>query len=235
MINKKIHFSASLACADFKNLGMEITELEKAGIDFFHFDICDGHFAPTFLLSPIIMSSLRSLTNLRFDAHLYCNYPSRYIDELSLSGADMIIVHIESNEDYRVVVNKIRSKGLKAGLAILPDTEIPGDIVEIFPFISLFIANTVGPAYAGQPFNPNGLDNLKKISEIISNKSTGSGDFAMETGVDGGVNLDSVNGILNSGANHLVLGSTGIFKKDKDYGKELKLLSDRINAISGCN
>jgi len=227
MLDKKIKLSASMSCADFRNLEKEINLLVRAKIDVLHFDICDGYFAPTFLFSPIIIKALRSVTEIRFDAHLYCEYPSRYIKELACSGVDTLIVHTESKENYKNVIKKIIDLGLKAGMAILPNTTVSMDIVDILPNVSLVITNTVGPAYSGQIFNPKGLINMQKINEVIRNGKYKN----IEIGADGGVNMGNIEEIIASGANLLVLGSTGIFFNDKDYIKKVNSIKSKIKDI----
>lgn len=212
-----------MACADLANLGQAVRKLEKAGVDLLHFDFCDGHFAPTFLLSPPILRSIRRLTSLRFDVHLYCDYPSRYVDELAGCGADLVAVHVESKENCRDVVSQIRRKGMKAGLAILPETAVPASIEGVLADVSLVIANTVGPAYPGQEFDRRGLKNIKRMSDIIKTGPWG-GDIA----ADGGVGLKTLDELLNAGANLLIGGTTSIFRPGKDPADGVKSLRKRI-------
>lgn len=103
-----IRLSASVSCADPLEYRESIRQLDEAGLDAYHFDICDGHFAPTFLLNPGLMRSLRKITSRRFDVHLYCTHPSRFLDELAQSGADIVVIHIEAEEDFRDVIRQIR-------------------------------------------------------------------------------------------------------------------------------
>ncbi|MCB0155571.1 MAG: hypothetical protein KDF65_12315, partial [Anaerolineae bacterium] len=159
-----IRLSASLACANPLCFLDTLQQLDSAGLDTYHFDICDGHFAPTFLLWAGLIQHLRPLTKSRFDVHLYCTHPSRYLDELAEAGADIVVVHIEAAEPYPELIWHIKKRGLRAGLAILPGTAIPSKLESYLADLSMLIVNTVGPAYAGQPFDPRGLDNLRQIS-----------------------------------------------------------------------
>ena len=223
-MDKKILFSASMICADFKNLAKVVKALEKEGLDTLHFDFCDGHFAPTLLFSPIVLKSIRSITNLRFDAHMYCEYPSRYLDELSNAGTDLIIVQVESKEDYREVISKVIKKGMKAGIGILPGSEIPENISDVFPEISLIVANTVGPAYFGQTFDDRGLEHMKEIKKLVLENN-----YDIEIGADGGVGIQSFERLFKSGANLLICGTTSIFGDGKNPPRELKKLKSYIN------
>ena len=210
-----------MACADFRCLANTIEVLEKADVEVLHFDFCDGHFAPTFLFSPIILKSLRPITSLRFDAHMYCQYPSRYIDELESSGVDIIIVQVEAKEDYRKAIQKICNKGLKAGVGILPESSVPSNITDVLPKVSLIVPNTVAPAYYGQPFNRKGLANMKMISSLIRKYK-----YDIEIGADGGVGAKTLKDLLESGANLLICGTTSIFGPDKNLNEEIEKIRE---------
>jgi len=217
MGRKRIMMAASMSCADLSNLGKAVKVLEAAKVDALHFDFCDGHFTPTFLFSCPILASIRSLTTLRFDVHLYCEYPSRYLDELVSCGADVVIVQVESKENYQDVIKKIRKKGMKAGVGILPETSIPENIKEVLPEVSLIIANTVGPAYSGQPFDRRGLRNMREVSEIIAKSG-----YKVNIGADGGVRNETLDVLLDAGANFFVCGSKSIFRDGLTFRKEVE-------------
>lgn len=225
MDKKRILITASMACADFANLGEAVRALELARVDALHFDFCDGHFAPTFLFSCPILRSIRPLTNLRFDVHLYCEYPSRYLDELASSGADLAVVQVESKEDYRNVINRVREKGMKAGVGILPETPVPHNVKEVLPYVSLVIANTVGPAYAGQRFDVRGLRNIEHLSEIITTHGYGA-----DIGADGGVGIETLDALLGAGANLLICGTRSIFRTDLDLTEAVKSFRKEVES-----
>lgn len=225
MQERCVLIAASVACADFANLGQTVRVLERAVVDVLHFDFCDGHFAPTLLLSPMILRSLRPLTTLRFDVHLYCEYPSRYLDELARSGADLVVIQVESKEDYCHIIRKIRRKGMKAGVGVLPGTAIPNSIEDILADVSLIIANTVGPAYGGQDFDIRGVENMKQLSEMIRARR-----WKIDIGADGGVGFETLDGLLDAGANLLVCGTTCLFRSDQDIVKGVKTLKKQIES-----
>ena len=216
-----------MICADFKNLGNTINTLERAGLDTLHFDFCDGKFAPTFLFSPTILKSIRHLTGLRFDAHMYCEYPSIYLEELKQSGVDLVIIQVESKEDYREVILKIIKKGMKAGIGILPGTKIPKNIQKVFNNISIIMINTVGPVYSGQSLDNRGIKNLHEISNLVKKYN-----YEIDVGVDGNVNINSLEQIFKAGANFLVCGTTSVFNKNSSPSKELKKLYKYIAEYS---
>jgi ribulose-phosphate 3-epimerase len=212
-----IKLSASLACANPLDYRESIAQLDQVGLDTYHFDICDGHFAPTFLLYPGLIRYIRPLTSRRFDVHLYCTHPARYLDELAGCGADVVVVHVEAREDYIRVVRQIKERGMKAGIALLPGSTVPANIVEILPEISLLIANTVGPAYAGQPFDPRGLKNMARLSQIVQDNR-----LDIEVAADGSVSVERLATLLGAGCTHLVCGTSSIFRDGLSLGQEFE-------------
>jgi len=210
-MRKKILTSASMMCADFKNLERTIKSLEKAGIDTLHFDFCDGHFAPPLLFSPIIIKSLRNITSMRFDAHMYCEYPSRYLEDLYYSGIDLVVIQYESKEDFDKVISKVIKIGMKAGLGILPESKVPRDVYKVFSDIS-------------QAFDSRGLKNMEELSNLVLNNNC-----EIDVGADGHVGISLLPKFFNSGANFLILGTTSIFNNKNSPSKELKKLKGAIN------
>lgn len=209
--------SASMTCMNPLTYRETIGALDAAGLSAYHIDVCDGHFAKTFLLYPALLRSLREVTDKRFDVHLYCTRPSFYIDEFVECGADSIIVQLEADENYAELVSRIALKGIKAGLGILPGTPIPESIRDVLPALSMVVANTVGPAYAGQPFDPRGIDTIKSMRAIC--EKTGA---ALEIVVDGAVSEKRLGSLFSAGADHLVLGTSSVFKPGADWGMEFQ-------------
>jgi len=222
---RSIQIAASVACADLAHLARSIGELEAAGVDALHFDFCDGRFAPTFLLSCLVLRSVRALTALRFDVHLYCEYPSLYLDELANSGADTVIVHLESREDYRDVTRRVRQLGMKAGCAVLPATAVPAGLEEALPGLSLVIGNTVGPAYPGQAFDVRGVRNLETLGEIVARRG-----YETSIGADGGVSVETLDALLCAGVDQLVCGTSSIFRPRVDLGEATRAFRAEVQS-----
>jgi len=209
--------SASMACADPLEYRASCASLDDAGVDALHFDLCDGHFAHTFLLAPALLRSLRPLTQARFDAHLYCTHPSRYLAELRQAGTDVVVFHLEASEDAGTVVEQIEAAGMRAGLAILPGTEPPTGLAALLPALALVVVNMVGPAYSGQPFDPRGLGNARTISAMARDLG-----LELEIAADGHVSHEWLPDLLDSGCTHLVCGTSSIFKAGQDVGALLQ-------------
>lgn len=199
--------SASVACMDPLLYEVTTRRLEEAGIDGFHFDVCDGHFAPTIMLSAALLKAIRPLTRRRFDVHLYCTHPSRYLEEFTAAGADLFIVHLECHEDLQELVRRIRALGKEAGLGLLPSSGPTPDFAQAAAGVRLVMANTVGPAYSGQPFDPRGLSNAARMRDLLGRQGK-----VPEIGLDGAVSTANLPALLGTGASHLVLGTSSIFR-----------------------
>ena len=206
------HIAASMSCANPINILEDFEKLEASVVDTYHFDLCDGLFAPTFLLNASVIKALRPLSNKRFDVHLYCHYPSRYLAELRDSGADVVVVQVEAEgENYLDAIQNIRQAGMQAGVGILPTSATPKTMDEALSLVSQIVVNTVGPAFAGQPFNPNGLKNMRDISQKVEYLG-----LEIEIAADGGVSEMRLAEFIQAGCNHYICGTSSIFKADQE-------------------
>lgn len=222
---KKIIIAASLACANPLCIQKDVEILEESAVSAYHFDVCDGVFAPTFLLNAAVVKALRPLSRKRFDVHLYCHHPSRYLGMFRESGADTIVVHMESEGEYYLeAIRRIREMGMKAGLAVLPTSAIPEEIEEAFEHLSLIVANTVGPAYAGQPFDSAGIRNLEILARRLSKRDLEE----IELAADGSISADKLSVLLSAGCSHLVCGTASIFKPGTDLAQNVASFDEAV-------
>lgn len=218
---KDILLSASLMCADFKNLEHVLHVLEAGGIDIIHIDIMDGHFVPNIALSPLIISSIKDTTTLPFDAHLMIDDPAFILNTLLNTGIESITFHLETirGKAFRLV-DWVKKEGRKVGIAINPETSIEeGEY--LYPLVDKVTIMTVDPGFAGQKFIEEMIRKIKKLDKI---KRENSYKFFIE--VDGGINEKSFKKVIESGAQILVLGSTSLFSS-----KDLKENIERIRSI----
>ncbi len=211
----------SILSAAGARLGEEINAVEKAGADWIHVDVMDGHFVPNITMGPAIISSLRKTTRLPFDVHLMIENPDSYIESFAKAGADIITVHVEAARHLHRTIDCIKKMGKKAGVSLNPATPL-ALLEEILPDIDLLLIMTVNPGFGGQQFIQNMLPKITKAANLLSalpNKPL------LE--VDGGVNLQNIKAIAQAGAQVLVAGNA-VFNTT-DYNKTIAELKAAAN------
>ncbi len=220
---RKILLSASLMCANFKNLEKELLALEEGGIDSIHIDIMDGHFVPNLTLSPLIVKSIKGIVQIPFDAHLMVEKPDMFIDELIDVGIEIITLHIETISQYAFrIINKIKSGKKKVGIAINPAT--PLDTLEfLYPLVDKITIMTVDPGFAGQSFIP---EMLKKIKAVRGIKEENGYEFLIE--VDGGIGETNFKKLAANGVDAFVLGTSWLFDGSSELRSKLRDIKDFI-------
>jgi len=216
---KKI--APSILSADFGRLAEEITAVEKAGADWIHIDVMDGHFVPNITIGPSVVSSLRKVTKLPFDVHLMIENPERYVETFARAGSDFITVHVEACHHLHRIVTLIRETGARAGVSLNPAT--PLALIEpILPDIDLLLVMSVNPGFGGQSFIGSVLPKIRRAGERV--KTVGPND---RLEVDGGVTLDNARSVAEAGAEVLVAGAA-VFGSS-DYGKTLAAMRAAID------
>ncbi|MEA2055223.1 MAG: ribulose-phosphate 3-epimerase, partial [Candidatus Thermoplasmatota archaeon] len=172
----------SILSADFSILGKEIRAIEKAGADWVHIDVMDGHFVPNITIGPVVVSKIRKISDIFFDVHLMIEDPIKYLEPFVDAGADLITFHAEVSKNLKSDIKKIKEGGVKVGISINPET--PVDLIEdVISDLDLVLMMSVHPGFGAQSFILDVVPKIKKIRELIDR--TGK-DIYLE--VDGGIN-----------------------------------------------
>jgi ribulose-phosphate 3-epimerase len=198
----------SILSADGSRLGEEIAAVEKAGADWIHVDVMDGHFVPNITMGPSIIASLRKITKLPFDVHLMIAHPERYIEDFFKAGADMITVHVEAANHLHRTVELIKNLGAKAGVSLNPATPLE-QVEEIIYYVDLLLVMSVNPGFGGQQFIPTILPKIARAGKMLASLP-----HRPLLEVDGGVTLQNIGHIADAGADVLVAGAAVFGTKD---------------------
>ncbi|MFH0763795.1 MAG: ribulose-phosphate 3-epimerase [Candidatus Omnitrophota bacterium] len=208
---QKIMIAPSILSADFSRLGEEIRAVEKAGADWIHIDVMDGHFVDNITMGPVVVKSIRPVTKLPLDTHLMIKNPQKYIERFAKCGSDIITFHIEVEADPKEIIRLIRYYKKKVGVSIRPKTDLK-TLPAILPMVDMVLVMTVEPGFGGQEFMPDCVAKIEELRRI----------FRKDIEVDGGVNGTTAAEVIKAGANIIVAG-TSVFGT-KDYAEAIRKL-----------
>jgi len=211
-MKKAILIAPSLLSADFANLEKDVRRVEKAGADWLHIDVMDGHFVPNITIGPVVIGAVKSCSSLPLDVHLMIENPEKYIEAFARAGSDIITFHIEAVKEPRAAISLIKKSGRKAGISIKPNTDV-SSISQVLNELDLVLVMSVEPGFGGQEFIESAVPKIKELRRLYK------GDIS----VDGGINDKNAVLVKEAGANILVAGSYVFSARDvKDAIRKLR-------------
>ena len=210
----------SILSADFSKLGDEIRAVEKAGADWIHVDVMDGHFVPNITMGPMIVQAVRRVTELPIDVHLMIENPDRYIADFARAGAMFISVQVETCRHLNRTIQMIKESGARPGVVLNPSTSL-NSIDWVLEYVDFVLIMSVNPGFGGQTFIPNTLEKLIDLRRMIQDRNP-----SILIQIDGGVNTETIGAVSRAGADVFVAGSA-IFGSP-DYAETIQLLRKKM-------
>lgn len=210
----------SILSADFSKLGDEIRAVEKAGADWIHVDVMDGHFVPNITMGPMIVQAVRRVTELPIDVHLMIENPDCYIADFARAGATFISVQVETCIHLNSTIQMIKESGARPGVVLNPSTSL-NSIDWVLEYVDFVLIMSVNPGFGGQSFIPNTLGKLIDLRRMIQDCNP-----SILIQIDGGVNAETIGAVSRAGADVFVTGSA-IFKSP-DYAEAIQLLRKKM-------
>ena len=201
MAGSRVKIAPSILSADFGRLGEQVAEASEGGADYIHVDVMDGHFVPSLTFGPGVVRAIRRWTSMPLDVHMMVESPERYVDEIADAGADIITVHVEACTHLHRVVEQIRERGARAGVAVNPATPASA-VEEVLPDLDQVLAMTVNPGFGGQPFIETMVGKIGRLRKALDERGLDA-----ELEVDGGIKPGNARLVAQAGASVLVAGS----------------------------
>ena len=216
-MSREPQISASILNADFSQLGTEVERAVAGGVDSIHIDVMDGHFVDNLTLGPVVVGSIRPRTSLPFHSHLMISRPLAYAERFAEAGSDLIVFHVEADDDPRAVIAEIERAGKRPGIALNPETPAEA-VIPWLEAVDLLLVMTVHPGWGGQSFIHEVLPKLRSLHDEIERRG-----LDLPIGVDGGVNLETIAAAHAAGGAVLVAGSA-LYSTDGDLAPTVAAL-----------
>lgn len=218
---KKI--SPSLMCADFLNLGQELNELERLGIEYLHVDIMDGVFVPNYTLGTDFIKNLHRVSTIPLDIHLMIDRPDAKLDRFEFKPGDYVSIHYESTPHIQRTLAAIRAAGVKPMVALNPGTPL-SVLEDLIPDIDAVLIMTVNPGYAGQKLIPQTIEKISRLRHLLDN----SGYYHVEIECDGNVSFENAAKMSHAGANIFVAGTSSLYMPGCSLEENVKKFREAV-------
>ena len=214
--------AASILTADFTRLGEEVAAAERAGVDWIHVDVMDGHFVPNLSFGPLVAQALRRATSLPLDVHLMVTQPENLVAAFAGAGAASITVQVEACTHLQRTVQQIRDLGVRPGVALNPATSL-STLDEILPELDMVLIMSVNPGFGGQVYLPGSTRKIARLRRWLDEAGLAHVDIE----VDGGIKADNAAGVIAAGASVLVIGSA-VFSGKAPVAENVAFLRSRF-------
>jgi ribulose-phosphate 3-epimerase len=212
----------SILSADFRSLGQQVEEVEKAGADGVHLDVMDGRFVPNITIGPFIVEAVRQATTLPLDVHLMIIEPERYLADFARAGADILSVHQEACPHLHRTIQQIKHLGKKAGVVLNPSTPLVA-LEEILNDVDLILIMSVNPGFGGQSFIEASVDKVRRLRHMLDARGAHA-----ELEIDGGIDPQTAPRVVAVGATMLVSGSA-VFHAPGGPGEGVRKLRESVS------
>lgn len=218
--------SASILTAEFARLGDEVARADAGGVDSIHLDVMDGHFVDNLTFGPVVAGAIRPYSALPFHAHLMIERPLAYAERFAQAGSDLVIFHVEADDDPHAVIDAIREAGRRPGIALNPETPASA-VLPYLERVDLLLVMTVHPGWGGQAFMGEVMPKLRALRDEVDRRG-----LPLEIGVDGGVNLDTIADGRASGGEVMVVGSA-LYSTEGDLAPTVAALREAAGSRAG--
>jgi ribulose-phosphate 3-epimerase len=220
----KIKLAPSILSADFGRLGEQVVEATRAGADYIHVDVMDGHFVPNITVGPMVVAAIRPHTDLPLDVHLMIEAPEKYIQQFAQAGANIITVHVEVCPHLHRVVESIKELGVKAGVSLNPSTPLTA-VDEVLSALDLVLLMSVNPGFGGQQFIESTVGKTARLRHRLDELG-----LAAELEIDGGINAEIAPRVAKAGARVLVAGAA-VFNKKESVSQALGRIRESLRRL----